>query len=194
MNKNKQKGLIKKTWDFLREDTWQSLIVFLVLALIFIKFIFFPILSAVTGTTLPLVIVESCSMYHHEKGFEKTFQSRIYEEKGILIEDTKVWDFQNGLNKGDVIFVVGPKNAEVGDVIIFSGNAIHPIIHRLIDDDPYSTKGDNYKTNNMQLPSEKEIPKELIIGKAVFKIPYVGWIKLFFFDLFSNNSEKGFCK
>ena len=64
MSQKRKRGLIKRMWHFLKEDTWQSLGVFLLLALLFIKFIFFPTLAFITGTQLPLVIVESCSMYH----------------------------------------------------------------------------------------------------------------------------------
>lgn len=190
----KKKSSIKRFMDFMKQDSWSSLLVFFIIAIIFIKFIFFPTLSFLTGTNLPLVIVESCSMYHHENGFEKTFRSRIYEQNNIYIEDTKKWDFQNGLNKGDVIFVIGAKNVEVGDVIIFSGGASHPIIHRLLkDEEPYATKGDNYISNAKQLDTEKEIAQDQVIGKALFKVPYVGWIKLIFFEWARPSSQRGFC-
>jgi len=186
---------IKRFWYFMQEDSWSSLIAFFVIAVIFIKFIFFPGLSLITGTNLPLVIVESCSMYHDENGFEKVFESKVYENNNIYLEDTNNWDFKNGLNKGDVIFVVGATNLEIGDVIIFNGGASHPIIHRLIEEnEPYQTKGDNYKSNSEQLQSEKEISENQLIGKAVFKIPYVGWIKLIFFEGSRNGNGKGFCK
>jgi signal peptidase I len=192
----KQKNILRKFWDFLKEDSWPSLLVFLIISIIFIKFIFFPALSFITGTPLPLVIVESCSMYHHEKGFEKIFdESKIYEDYEINLDNTKNWDFQEGLNKGDVIFVIGPNNLKKGDVIIFEGGESHPIIHRLIKDkEPYSTKGDNYKTNPYQLTNEKEISEDQLIGKAVFRIPYLGWIKLIFFEHQRNPNERGFCK
>jgi hypothetical protein len=184
-----------KFWNFLREDSWSSFIVTLIIAFILIKFVFFPVLSLVTGTGLPLVIVESCSMYHHEEGFGNAFGSPIYEDNGLSLEDTKNWDFQNGLKKGDVIFVVGAKNLEVGDVIIFNGGANHPLIHRLIStDEKYSTKGDNYKTNSGQLASEKNIPEEAMIGKALFRIPYVGWAKLIFFESYRRPEDRGLCR
>lgn len=193
MNKKELSSYLKKFWNFLGEDSWFSLITFLIIAGLFIKFILFPVLSLITGTTLPLVIVESCSMYHHEKGFENTFNS-IYSNEDISLEDTKDWPFQNGLNKGDIIVAVGTKNLQKGDVIIFEGGASHPIIHRLIDDtEPYATKGDNYITNYYQLPNEKKIYEEQLIGKAVIKIPVLGWIKLFFFDIFKDPSQRGLC-
>lgn len=186
---------LKKFWNYLQKDSWDSLIVFLILAVVLIRFIIFPGLSLVTGTELPLVIVESCSMYHHEKGFEKILDNNIYRQYNILLEDTKDWDFQNGVNKGDVIFVIAPKNLEVGDLIIFEGGENHPIIHRLIkEDEPYSTKGDNHITNHNQLESEKAISEEQLIGKAVFRVPYLGWIKLIFFEPFREPKQRGFCR
>ncbi|MFH1521751.1 MAG: hypothetical protein ABIF18_02220 [archaeon] len=191
---NKLYNAYKKFWGFLQEDSWSSFIVTLVLAFIIIKLVFFPGLSLITGTSLPLVIVESCSMYHHENGFENTFESPVYEDYGISIGDTWNWVFQNGFSKGDVIFVVGAENIEVGDVIIFNGGIQHPLIHRVVEvGDSYATKGDNYKTNSRQLSSEKNISEDQIIGKALFKVPFVGWAKLIFFESGRSSSDRGFC-
>jgi len=77
----------EKVLGFLQEDSWASFGVTLLLAFVIIKFIFFPGLSLITGTSLPLVIVESCSMYHHEDGFDNTFESDVYGDFGISIED-----------------------------------------------------------------------------------------------------------
>jgi len=182
----------KKFYKFMQEDSLRSLIVFFIIAIIFIKFILFPGLSLLTGTSLPLVIVESCSMYHQENGFEKIFQKNIYQENGVNIEDTKNWDFKNGLNKGDVIFVMGTKKPEVGNVIIFNGGASHPIIHRVIDEtEPYGTLGDN---NPGQLTTEKSISSDRLTGRAIFKIPYIGWIKLIFFEHTRAPEQRGLCK
>jgi len=189
------KKYLKKFWRFLKKDSWASFVVTLLLAFIIIKFVFFPGLSLITGTSLPIVIVESCSMYHHDAGFENTFKSPVYEEYGLSIEDTRWWDFPNGFSKGDLIFVVGADNVEVGDVIIFHGGAANPLIHRVvsIEGGIYSTKGDNYKTNSNQLPSELNIQKEQIIGKALFRVPFVGWVKLIFFEGLRSPQERGFC-
>jgi signal peptidase I len=185
----------KKVWDFLQEDNWLSFLVTLGIAFILIKFLFFPGLSLLTGTELPLVIVESCSMYHHEAGLEKTFGSSVYGDYGISLGDTSNWNFQNGFSKGDVIFVVGVKNPSVGDVIIFNGGARYPLIHRVVKSGKtYATKGDNYKTNSLQLESEKNISKDQLIGKALFRIPAIGWAKLIFFELNRAPRDRGFCK
>ena len=184
-----------KSKRFLQKDDWPSFLVTLLLAFALIKFVFFPGLSFLTGTELPLVIVESCSMYHHEPGFEKIFSSPIYGENKIKIEDTKNWDFQNGFTKGDVIFVISAKSAEVGDVIIFNGGTKHPLIHRLIyKNEHYATKGDNYKTNAQQLSSEKKISESQLVGKALFRVPFIGWAKLIFFEGTRAPSNRGLCQ
>jgi signal peptidase I len=184
----------KKFWAFLKKDSWASFAVTLLIAFLVIKFLFFPGLALITGTDLPIVIVESCSMYHHDAGFENTFTSPVYEKYGINIGDTGGWDFQNGFSKGDLIFVVGARNVEVGDVIVFHGGAANPLIHRVVKTgDTYSTKGDNYKTNAQQLASEMNIREEQIIGKALFKVPAVGWAKLIFFESGRPVGERGLC-
>ena len=186
---------IKKTWDFLQEDSWSSFVVTLIIAFVAIKFIFFPTLSLITGTSLPLVIVESCSMHHYQNGFRQTFESPVYANHNISINDTKNWIFQNGFNKGDIIFVVAPKNIKVGDVIILRAGLKHPLIHRVIEADSiYETKGDNYRTNPIQLPEEKHILKNQVIGKALFKIPFVGWAKLIFFEAGRAPRDRGWCR
>jgi len=190
----KKNDYFKRFWAFLQKDTWPSFVVTLVVAFVIIKFVFFPGLSFLTGTALPLVIVESCSMHHYEPGFEQTFESQVYEQNGIGIVDTHEWAFQDGFNKGDVIFVVGAKNIEVGDVIIFNAGQQHPIIHRVIEvGDNYATKGDNYKTNARQLNSEKNISEDQFIGKALFRVPFIGWAKLIFFEAGRSPSNRGFC-
>ena len=59
----------KKWWNKFyftvwKDDSFKGWIISIIFLFILIKFIFFPTLSLVTGTTLPLAIVESCSMYH----------------------------------------------------------------------------------------------------------------------------------
>jgi len=185
---------IRRFWKFLQKDTWPSFVLTLIIAFVLIKFIFFPGLALLTGTTLPLVIVESCSMHHHNPGFEAVFESSVYEENGIGIRASDSWDFYNGFSKGDVIFVVGAKDVEVGEVVIFNGGARHPLIHRVIRaDETYATKGDNYKTNSQQLTSEKNISEDQLIGKALFKVPAIGWIKLIFFEGTRPSRERGLC-
>jgi len=120
-------SIFKRFWKFLKEDSWQSLIVNLILAFVIIKFVLFPLASLVTGTALPLVIVESCSMYH-SGNLEDVLSNSIYSDYNINIDNTSSWSLRNGFSKGDIIFVVGPKDLKVGDIIIFNAGQNNPII------------------------------------------------------------------
>ena len=77
---------ILKFWNFLKQDNWKSWIVSIILMIVAIKFFIFPILSLITGTSLPLVIVESCSMYHSSEFIDFwNSQGAWYEVHGINI-------------------------------------------------------------------------------------------------------------
>jgi hypothetical protein len=204
--RNKIKDLWKKFWFLLwKDDSLKGWIFSIVFIFVFIKFIFFPGLSFITGTTLPLAIVESCSMYHdgnlisnydswYDRHNEKYSDFEI--EKGAF----KEFKFKNGFNKGDILFIIGRDSSDldVGDVIIFSAGTRNPIIHRIIEINEkngeriFSTIGDN---NGKQLVLEKEINSDNIVGKATFKLaPYLGWIKLIFFEGSKPTSDRGFCQ
>lgn len=188
----RSKEVIKKAFAFLKEDSWSSFFVNLIIAFVIIKFIFFPLAAFVTGSSMPLVIVESCSMYH-PTDLEGVLNNPVYSKFNISYEDTNSWNFKRGLSKGDIILVVRPKNIKIGDVIIFNGGTAHPIIHRVISLNPLATKGDNEKTNPDQLSFEKSIKENQLVGKALFRIPFLGWIKLIFFELMRSPQSRGFC-
>ena len=184
---------LKKFWRFLKEDTWQSWVVSIILIIIILKFAFFPLLSLITGAPLPLVVVESCSMYH-ESNFDAWWSQNAawYEAKGITKSEFESYKLKNGLNKGDIVFVWGHSNYSKGDILIFNSNTRYPIIHRIISLSPLATKGDH---NSNQIENiETNINQEQIVGKAVFKIPAIGWIKLIFFEPFKNPEQRGFCR
>ncbi|MDO8460793.1 MAG: S26 family signal peptidase [Nanoarchaeota archaeon] len=194
---------IKNFWVFLKKDTWQSWLVSLLLIVILIKFIFFPIVSFITGTSLPLVVVESCSMYH-ESNFDNWWSQNAqwYESRNITKSEFSNFKMMNGLNKGDIILVIKETIPKIGDIIIFQPNTDsttqHPIIHRIVGLNPVQTKGDHNtqqitQNNNQQHLDETNIPKDRIIGKSVLKIPILGWIKLIFFEPFKDPSQRGFC-
>jgi len=195
-----------KLWYIIwKDDSPKGWILSILFLFVFIKFIFFPILSLITGTALPLAIVESCSMYHDGNmlsNFDKWFDKHDskYSQFTINNLDFQNFKFKNGFNKGDILFIIGakPEKLKQGDVIIFEGGSNHPIIHRLVDiqkkGDSYvfSTIGDN---NNAQLSFEREIKENQLVGKAVFKIaPYIGWGKLIFFEQRQPSNNKGFCE
>jgi hypothetical protein len=195
------KEAVKKSWDFLQEDSWQSWIVSLVLIIVIIKFVFFPVLSLLTGTSLPLVVVESCSMYH-ESGFDSWWSQNAawYESRNITKADFEEFTLHNGLNKGDILIVTGEKRPKLGDIIIYDAGSNHPLIHRIISLDPIQTKGDHniaqlVPGNNPYGIDETKVKESTIIGKASFKVfPLLGWIKLIWFEPLKAPQDRGFCK
>lgn len=203
--KNSPRNIIKKTWDYLwNGDSLLSWVLFLVIIFVVIKFIFFPVISFATGTKLPVVIVESCSMYH-ESDFETWWDNNHdwYESRNISKDKFLDFSLKNGFAKGDIFIVIGTKkdNINIGDTIIFnSGIYNRPIIHRVINLDPIQTKGDHNSlqftsTNNAEKLDETNIPQDKIIGKVTgIKIPFLGWIKLIFYEPFRSSGERGFCK
>ena len=191
------KEILKNFWSFLKEDTWQSWIVSIILVIIIIKFIFFPALSFVTGTKLPLVVVESCSMYH-ESSFDDWWSQNKgwYESRGIEKEDFQSFSLKSGLNKGDIVFVKGSNDYKKGDIIIYTSGTQYPLIHRIVSLNPIQTKGDHnadqITPSSGQNVDETNVKENQILGKAVGKIPALGWIKLVFFEPF-RTTGKGFC-
>lgn len=181
----------KKIWKYLQKDTWDSWLVSLILVFILIKFVFFPLLSLATGSSLPLVVVESCSMYHGTNFDDWWFKnSAWYEENNISKSDFESFKSKNGLNKGDVIITWGYGKYSKGDIIIFAAQTQYPLIHRIISDEGLSTKGDH---NFGQLEIERNIQPEQVIGKAALRIPAIGWLKLIFFEPFKPSGQRGFC-
>lgn len=192
------KEAIKKIWNFLwKSNSVWSWLVDLILVFIIVKFIFFPFFSLILVTPLPFVIIESDSM-HHTSDFDSWYTEfgSWYENNGITKQEMLGWPYQNGLDKGDIIVVQGknPQEYNPGDVIIFNTKVQKtPIIHRVVEITEeqeqfmFSTKGDNNQGQLifLGLNIEKEINKENVLGRAAFRIPYLGWIKLAFVELFS---------
>ncbi len=174
----------KKVWHFIWEDdSLLSWIVNVILAFVLVKFIIFPGLGLLLGTTHPVVAVVSGSMEHNGLDFDSWWENNkgIYENMNITKEQFYDFKFRNGFNKGDLMVLISGENIETGDVIVFRGNAPGPIIHRAIKVDYQNssryiqTKGDN---NLGSRQDEFGITQERVIGKALFRIPYLGWVKL----------------
>lgn len=203
--KSKFQIFLKKFWDIVwRDDSLKGWLISLIFLFIVIKGIFFPLMSLATGTSLPLVIVESCSMYHDNNLLSDTNEWwTIHENKYSTYQITKDqfldFPFKKGFNKGDILFITGAKASELemGDIIIFNANYRNPVIHRIIsiqrEENEYifGTIGDN---NNGQIEFEKRIGEHQVVGKAQINIaPYIGWGKLIFFERLRNPQERGFC-
>src|SRR5271169_826461 len=110
---NQLKKFFKRFWYILwKDNSLKGWVLSLIVIFIFIKFIFFPVLSLTTGTSLPLAIVESCSMYHAGNIFSD-FNSwwQRHEEKytalGINETEFSHFSFVNGFSKGDILLIVG---------------------------------------------------------------------------------------
>lgn len=193
------KKALKKIWWFVWESNsiW-SWIVNIILAFIIIKFMVYPGLGFMLGTSHPVVAVISGSM-EHEGTFdewwtgksccttfecdEKLSQEELYIPYLITKPEFREFSFKNGFNKGDMIVLTSADDIEVGEVIVFNANhRSDPIIHRVVDigEEGYTTKGDN---NCGSADFEKNIPEERIIGKAALRVPLLGWIKIGFMGL-----------
>lgn len=202
--RKKPETFLGRLWYFIWEDnSLLSWLVNIVLAFILIKFIVYPGLGFIFGTTYPIVAVVSGSMEHKatpeicgtsfEKeqslGFEEYWQmcGNWYEEKSITKEQFSSFSYKNGFNTGDLMVLVGkkPEKIRIGEIIVFKANRPDPIIHRVIgvrqEDGKYyfQTKGDH---NQDSWGFETKISQDKLIGKALIKVPYLGWIKIGFVE------------
>ena len=180
-------SLLKKLWHFLwHDDSLWSWVVNLVLAFLIVKFLLYPGIGWMLDTDYPIVAVVSGSMEHDETfaawwGNNKEF----YAAYNITQEQFQAFSFSQGFNKGDIIVLHGeePKAIKVGEVIVYQNSiSSYPIIHRVIalEETPqrqFITKGDHNTIVDPQPVTEEQIAQT---GVAVFRIPYLGWIKLLF--------------
>ena len=131
----------KKIWNWIwNSNSIWSWLVALAVIFIFVKFIFFPTLSFIFATPLPLAGVESSSMDHQivTEGNAlllcgKPFLDRKYlnfdeywnvcgewyKEREISKEEFSKFSMREGFAKGDILIVWGRFTPKVGDVIIF---------------------------------------------------------------------------
>ena len=99
------------------------------------------------------------------------------------------------IHKGDLLFVMGTDAEDIkngtavdkdGDVIVFDARGLwfnapqEPIVHRVIN--KYNISNTWYFTtqgDNNALPDDEDIPESRVIGVVVWRIPYIGWVKIF---------------
>ncbi|MBI4150943.1 hypothetical protein HY492_02345 [Candidatus Woesearchaeota archaeon] len=185
----------KKIWWFIWEDTsvW-SWLANIALAFILIKFLVYPGLGLVLGTSHPIVAVVSGSMEHDYNfdawwvtprcvaGSSSKSSMGMYALYGITKGQFEEYPFHNGFNKGDLMVLKRPTSISVGDVVVFDGGMNDPIIHRVIilANGTLSTQGDN---NCASAGFEQDLTQDRLIGKASLRIPLLGWIKIGFVEL-----------
>lgn len=199
MKRNLKNSKLGRAWkkirDFLnKDDSVLSLLANIAIAFIVIKYLVYPGLGLILGTSYPIVAVVSGSM-EHDGSFDdwwksdaiyesqKINQDEFYQNYGITKSEFKEFSFKNGFNTGDIMILTGKdaENIEVGDVIVFRSTRPDPIIHRVIEknikDDKifFKTKGDHNPTTH---GFESSIPENDVIGVARFRVPYLGWVKI----------------
>jgi len=211
------KNYFKKSYDFIfKDDSLLGNIAFLVFAYISIKFIIFPFLGFVLGTSFPLVAIVSGSMEHkivdgdvcgnnffedQSLSFDKWWEicGNYYNKNLNLTKgDFLNFDYQNGLNIGDVMILRGkkPKDIQVGEILIFvpgdsSWYASHgPVIHRVVKKEfiegkyYFTTKGDHNPNTIFTKNFETKIPEDRILATSLIRIPYLGYFKVWISKLF----------
>jgi len=209
MNKKELIKILKKVWYFIWEDNsiW-SWIVNIILAFILIKFVVYPAMGFVFGTTHPVVAVMSGSMEHkitqNQEG-KLEICGNIYGEKhrvnfdyywnecgywytanaNITKQQFSKFPFKSGFNTADIMVVISAdeSNIDVGDIVVYWVQEPVPVIHRVInkweENGEYfiTTKGDHNSRTNF---NEKKLNTNQLVGKAVLRIPYLGWVKIGF--------------
>ncbi|MFH1637840.1 MAG: signal peptidase I [Candidatus Woesearchaeota archaeon] len=190
MNWKQAKRILGKAWYFIWEDdSLLSWIVNIILAFVIVKFLIYPGLGLVLSTSYPVVAVVSSSMEHDGQDFEKWWEDNgeWYVENGIEKDEMEGYSLKDGFNKGDIIILLGkePKSIKSGTVVVYSTERYaYPIIHRITkswesDNKVYfQTKGDNNPA-----PDPEIVTEEKILGKAVIRVPLLGWIKIIFTEM-----------
>ena len=177
--------LLKDFWKFIWEDdSLLSWVVNIILAFVLVKYLIYPLLGLMLGTQYPIVAVVSNSM-EHQDNLQTWIQENkeFYANYNFTEQDLNSWNFKHGFNKGDIMILFSAKKLKKGQIAVYTtGLYKQPIIHRVVDmqDNYITTKGDNV----VYVQSfEKQISKENILGKAIIRIPYLGWIKIKAVDL-----------
>lgn len=184
-------SFLKKLWHFLwHEDSLLSWVVNLLLAFVLVKFVIYPGVGFLLSTSYPIVAVVSGSMEHNGQSFAAWWEGASwYKEQDMTKEQFSQFPFRNGFNKGDIMVLQGiePKAIKRGDVVVYeSSRHVNPIIHRVVkiteEEGLYSftTKGDNNPAPDRDVVREEQLQRT---GKAVLRIPLLGWIKIGFVQL-----------
>lgn len=195
------KFLLKIKYYIFEDESPIGWIVAFIVMFLFLKFLVIPGLTVGLHTSYPIVAVISGSMEHgldeakavcgvKQDDYKSDFESwwglcGWYYEKNFNLSKEQFLKFpqKNGFNIGDVMMLYGtkPEKLKVGDIIVFEGGRAKPIIHRIVKirivDGKYyfTTKGDH---NPESYYFERDIPQDSVIGKSIFKIPFIGYVKI----------------
>ncbi|MBN2881144.1 signal peptidase I [Candidatus Woesearchaeota archaeon] len=171
-----------------------------------LKFLILPVVGFALNTDYPIVAVISGSMEHrldsskmvcgkYPANYNTKFETwwntcGYYYENNYNFTESEFSKFsqKNGFNIGDVMILHGtkPENLKLGDIIVFDGGRSKPIIHRIVKiqnntgEYIFTTKGDH---NPESYPFEAKISEDDYLGKAILKIPLVGYVKILFINL-----------
>ena len=206
MGKTESIRMLKRAWRFIwDDDSIYSWILNVVLAFVLIKFIVYPVLGFALQTNYPIVAVVSSSM-EHDTNFDGWWQSsafcsqqycsqsEFYSLYGITKDSFLGYKFRNGFRRGDIMILYGSKPSDLkpGDVLVFKTARPDPIIHRIVQKTAgingfvFQTKGDhNPNSINAGDLNEITISEDQLIGKAVFRVPYLGYVKIWSVDIFN---------
>ncbi len=193
------KEIVSFLWN---SDSVLAWIIDIALAFVIVKFLVYPGFALLFGTQYPIVAVVSGSMDHHGD-FNNWWlsntadcgklglcsQAKFYSMFNISKEDFLRFPLHNGFSRGDIIFLKhkDPSSIQKGDIIVFrvpglSDPVIHRVIKKWVENGTYhfQTKGDHNPTS---LLIELDTSEEDIVGVAFFRIPKLGYLKIWFADL-----------
>ena len=112
------------------------------------------------------------------------FIAGLFKYKIVSIASNSMKD---SISRGDAVVVEETKNIDLYDIIEFKADKII-IVHRVIGIEKhndgtilYITKGDN---NN--IADKDKIKEDQIIGKVLFKIPYIGYPSIWLNEIFTK--------
>ncbi len=141
-----------------------------IIIVVIIGFNMKTILGVITGSSTPIAVVEGYSMFPL-------------------------------LREGDIVFAYkpDPSDLHVGDIVIYRGVNSELVIHRIVDIRDvngikyYVTKGDNNNAPDyFQFEGKPGITYNRIEGKvleinnAVVKIPYIGYLSIWYHHMFKH--------
>ena len=195
---------IKKKWNKYTEG-WFGNVIYLFLGFV-IAYSFNLFLGYVLKTDTPVVAVYSCSMEHNAynnwwkycnlspneicgkdaNDYDSTniddywkLCGSWYDSQNISKDKFNSFAFSDGLEVGDMIVVLNTENFNLGDIVIFSADTRKiPIIHRI-----YSINGGTVMTKGDHNSSPDSLNINKIHGKAILKIPLLGWVKILFTEI-----------